>query len=160
MRQIILYANRNVGVAALCYLKARGYDLLIITEDKDVEWMARRFRLPVLPSIDYLRKINYDLFLCVHGRKIIPKECLVENKMVNIHPTKYNGHNPVKKYIENEDTDGCTRAIRMVEDVDAGELLHQENFKTPICNNYADFYNVALIYYYKCLEQTLKILAV
>ena len=162
MKTIILYANRNVGLAALCYLKAKGYDVMVITEDENVEWMARRFGIPVLPNIGYIKKISFDLCLCVHGKKIIPKECLVENKMVNIHPClyKYKGHNPIKRYIFGQDTDATIEAQWLIEEVDGGDVIWRENFKTPICNNYADFYNVALIYYYKCLEQTLKILGI
>ena len=163
MRTIILYCNRNVGVAALCYLKARGYDLMVITDgDKEVEWTAGRFGIPVLPNFDMLRKISFDLFICVHGRKIIPEEYLEMNKFVNIHPClfKYKGHNPIKRYVLGKDTDATVEAQWLVEEVDGGEVICKEDFQTPICTNYADFYNVALIYYYKVLDNLLKILGV
>lgn len=160
MKTIILYCNRNVGVAALCYLKARGYDLLVITDkDEDVEWAARKLGVPILPNLDYIHKITFDLFICVHGRKIVEVENLVAGKMVNIHPClyKYKGHNPIKRYILGKDTDATVEAQWLIEEVDGGEVICKEDFQTPVCSNYADFYNVALIYYYKVLDKVLKI---
>lgn len=135
---------------------------MVITEDEDVEWMARKFGIPILPSVEYIKKLSFDLFLCVHGKKIIANDCLVAGKMINVHPClfKYKGHNPIKRYILGKDTDATVEAQWLIEEVDGGEVICREDFQTPICNNYADFYNVALIYYYKVLDNLIKILGI
>lgn len=155
MSKIVLYARRNVGMAALAYLKGLGHKLIIISDDKDVLWMAKTFNVGEI-KLHHLPYHPHDLFICVHGNRIIPPNNLHGN-MVNIHPTKYNGHNPVKRYIENFDTDGCVRAMRMIEEVDAGELIHQENFETRVCKTYADFYNIALPHYFKAINKALEV---
>jgi hypothetical protein len=149
--KIVLYARRNTGMACLAYLKGRGHKVIVISDDKDVLWMAKALGCSEI-KLYHLPYHPHDLFICIHGDKIIPKEHLHIN-MVNLHPTKYNGHNPVKKFINNGDTDGCVRAIKMIEEVDAGDLLHQENFEVPLCQTYAEYYNVALPHYFKTLEK-------
>lgn len=154
MKTVVLYGRRTVGMMALAYLKAFRCRVKVISEDENIKWMATQMGCDQI-KIYHLPYHPHDLFICVHGDKIIPKEFL-HDKMINIHPTKYNGHNPVKKYIENEDTDGCIRVLKMIEEVDAGELLHQENFETPICKTYADFYNIAMPNYFKAIDVCLK----
>lgn len=153
MSKIILYTRRNVGMITLSYLKGLSHKVVLISEDSDILWLAKSLNVGAI-KIEHLPYHPHDLFLCVHGDKIIPKEYL-HDYMVNIHPTKYNGHNPVKKYIANQDTDGCIRAMKMIEEVDAGELIHKENFITPVCSNYADFYNIAFPYYFKTIKTVL-----
>lgn len=163
MKTIILYCNRQTGITALLYLKAKGYDVLLITDgDESVEWVARKLGLPILPNLEYLRKIKFDLFLSVHGRKIIPKEWLVDGKMVNFHPCLslgYKGKNPVARYIDNGDELGDITSHYMTEKVDEGGLIVSQYFKTGKCTTYADFYNVANpTYYLQCIEETLKVI--
>lgn len=156
MKTIILYCNRNVGVASLCYLRAKGYKIKVITdEDKNVQWMAEILKCPEI-NIEHIPYHPHNLFICIHGRKIIPKE-LLHNKMINIHPTEYNGHNPVSKYIENGDTVSLLRAMRMTEKVDEGEGIDSVVFVTGCIKTYAEYYNIALIHYYRILESILKI---
>lgn len=159
MKTLILYARRNVGVAALTYLCAKGYRVKVISTDKDVLWMAGKLGVEVV-TLDSMGE--FDLFLCVHGDKIIPDQYLVEGKMVNVHPClyKYKGHNPIKRYIFGADTDATVESQYLIKEVDAGSVIHQENFETPVCKTYADFYNIAIFYYYKTIDSTLKKLGV
>jgi methionyl-tRNA formyltransferase len=162
-KTIVLYTNRNVGATALMYLVAKGYNVYIISEDKDVLEVASNLGCISFEYFD-LTGLDFDLFLCVHGRKVIPKEYLVDGKMVNIHPClslNYKGHNPIKRYIENKEQVGSVESHYMVEEVDAGEIIHQEFFPTGLCNTYADFYNIANPFYYiKCIEKTLEKLGI
>jgi methionyl-tRNA formyltransferase len=153
--KIVLYTRRNVGMYCLSHLVALGHDVSVITDDLRVMWLAERYGCSVV-SLDTMGE--FDLFLCIHGNKIIPERYLRDGYMVNIHPClyKYKGHNPIKRYILGKDTEATVESQWMIEEVDAGDVIHREDFITPICNNYADFYNVAMTYYYKCLDETLN----
>ena len=40
MKSIIFYGNRNTGIYVLSYLVAQGYQVKVITDDKEVEKIA------------------------------------------------------------------------------------------------------------------------
>lgn len=152
---IVLYTRRNVGLIALSYLVAKGHTIKVISDDENVLWLAGTLGCEV---VDIETMGEFDIFVCLHGNKIIDKKYLVTGKFINIHPClyKYKGHNPIKRYILNEDNHGTVESQYMIEEADAGEVIHKEDFFTGKCSNFADFYNVALPYYYKCLDATLK----
>jgi methionyl-tRNA formyltransferase len=154
--KIILYTRRNVGMYCLSHLVALGHEVDVVTDDKNVEWLAGRYGCPIR-TFETIR-MNFDLFLCIHGNKILPDWMFGYMEMVNVHPClfKYKGHNPIKRYILGQDTEATVESQHMIVEVDAGDVIHQEKFETPICKTYADFYNVALPYYIKCLDETLN----
>lgn len=140
-------------MVALSFLKGLGYNVKVIT-DKDIDILTLADVLGC--KVISLNDIGeYDLFLCVHGRKIIPKEML-NDKMINIHPTDYNGHNPVKKYIDNMDSISCLRAMYMTDVVDEGREITRVTFKTGIVMTYADYYNIAIKEYVFLIDKVLK----
>ena len=139
----------------LSYLVAQGYEVRVITEDKNVRRLAYSYGLK-LTELDNLGE--FDLFICCHGRKIIPEEYLVEGKFINLHPClyKYMGHNPIKRYIKNKDKLGTVESQWLIEKIDGGEVIHQEKFNTGEVSTYAEFYNIAAPYYFWCIDETLK----
>lgn len=159
MKTIVLYGKRVVGQIALSYLVARKFNVIVVDDsDIGVKHLANKYGVKVA-STDYELSMNsYDLFICVHGTRIIEKEYLHPGRMVNIHPClfKYKGHNPIKRYIENGDTEGSVASHFMTEIVDEGEVIYEAFFDTPVCNSYADFYNVALPMYFLVLDKTLE----
>lgn len=154
----MLYARRNVGLVALSYLKGRGYNVSVISDDADVLWLAKDYGCEIL----YLNNNKeYDLFISVHGNQIIKKPYLVEGKMVNIHPClfKYKGKDPISRYIQNKDVIATVESHYMIEKVDMGEVIHREKFETlDGVQSHAEFYNIALPFYIKCLSKTLELL--
>lgn len=154
MKTIILYGRRNVATLCLSYLVARNYNVKVVSDDGNVIWLAEKLGCDIRTIGN---KGFFDLLLCVHGTHIFSKDELKHGVHVNIHPTleKYRGNNPIKKYIENKDFEGSVSSHYMVEEVDRGDVIHQEFFETPICNSYADFYNIAYPFYLKTIEQTL-----
>ncbi len=144
---------------ALSYLKAKGHNVKVMSDDSMVRWLAKKLDCEIV-GLNNLGE--FDLFLCVHGHKIIPKEYLAKGIWVNIHPMLglYDGHNPIKRYIENGDTEGWVSSHHMVEKVDSGERIYTINFHTGKCNNYADFYNTAFKTYFVCIDNTLEILGI
>lgn len=152
---VVLYIRRNTGLVALAYLLGFPFKLRVISDDENILWLAKEHEIEIT-TLETMG--DFDLFICVHGNKIIPKEYLKEGKMINIHPClyKYRGANPVKRYILGKDTDASVESQWLIEEVDGGEVIHREDFKTPICSTYADFYNIALPFYIKCLNITLN----
>lgn len=148
MKTVALYANRNVGLIALTTLLAKGFKVILITEDRLVSIIAAQFGVKE-SSLEKLPTLEFDLFLCVHGRKILPQSYLREGKMVNIHPCLkgYPGTNPIKRYIETGDVVGTVDAHYMTAEVDKGEVIYTHKFATGKCSTYADFYNIAIPFY-------------
>jgi len=155
LQTIVLYARRNTGLCALSYLVASGHTVKVISDDENILWMADKLGCEIV-TFDTMGE--FGLFICVHGNKVLDKKYLVPGRMVNIHPClgQYPGHNPIKKYIENKNTIGTVESQYLIEEVDAGEVIHTENFITKPCNTFADFYNVALPKYFVVLEATLR----
>jgi methionyl-tRNA formyltransferase len=156
MKTIVLLTRRNVGMYCLSYLVAKGYKVKLITDDNDVLWLGGRLGVEFV-TLETMGDLDY--MLSVHWHKIIPNEFLKEGRSINIHPClfKYKGTNPIKRYISNGDTLGSVESHYMIEEVDAGEVIHREMFQTPKIESYAEFYNLALPYYFKCLAYTLEI---
>jgi len=152
--RVVFYGKRNTGVLVLLYLIGRGFEISVIPEDKMVLDIADYFKLPIV-SLDKMGV--FDLFICCHGNKIIPKEYLIQDKFINIHPCiRYKGHDPIKRYIENEDTEASIDSHYMTERVDEGELIKSIKFTTPIVRSYAEFYNIAYQHYITCIHETLQ----
>jgi formyltetrahydrofolate hydrolase len=155
---IALYANRSVGITALLYLKSKGHNVAVFT-DNDSDLINAAFLVGCdTYSTDDLGRVSYMMLLSVHGRKIISQKYLLGRICINIHPCiEYKGHNPIKRYIENEDVIANVTSHYMTEKVDEGEIIHKEVFGTGKCGSYAEFYNIANpVYYIRCLDETLK----
>lgn len=156
MKTIILYTRRNVGLIALSYLVAKGHMVRVLTDDQQVKWLAKKLNCGVISGFDQMG--DYDLFLSVHGWKIVPDKYLNEGKAVNVHPClfKFKGHDPIARYIANGETLASVGAHQMTSVVDEGELVYEEFFDTPVCKNYADFYNVAFYHYFTVIDKILE----
>lgn len=154
MKIIVLYTRRNVGMYSLSFLVSLGYEVKVITDDENVKWLA---------EVLHCERVTFDtmgefgLFLCVHGNKIIDEKYLKLGKFVNVHPClfKYKGHNPIKRYILNNDTEGSVESHWMTKDVDEGEIIYEVRFHVGVCKTYAEFYNEALRFYFLVIKKTL-----
>lgn len=156
--KILLYTRRNVGLYCLSHLVALGHEVSVMTDDEDVNWLADRYGCRVVENGAWEMMPDYDLFICIHGNKIIPGVWL-KGLMVNIHPCLtlgLKGKNPVKRYMEAGFTKATVSSHFMTELVDGGEIIHTEEFETGDIYSYQEFYDAALPHYYKCLEQTLN----
>lgn len=157
MKTIILYGRRNVGMIALVYLwgKFPADTIKLITDDENMIWFAKRYGIE---RVTFRSMGEFDIFLCCHGDKILPKQYLKEGKMVNIHPClwKYKGQNPIKRYILNEDEEATVESHWLIEEVDAGEVIHREDFHTGKVSTYEAFYNIAFPVYIKVLDKTIE----
>lgn len=158
--RIVFYGRHQVGMVVLLYLLSEGYTVKVLTpEDELIENIAKNAALEIV-TLDTMG--TFDLFICVHGSKIIPAQYLVEGKFINMHPCfrKYKGSNPIKRYISHDDTLGSVTAHFMTEKVDKGEEIFTVFFNTPLLEFREQFYMHALRYYIECIQQALKIFRV
>lgn len=155
MKTIVLYTRRNVGLYALSYLMAKGFKVKVITDDYFVHKLAGYLGCEL---VDLDSMGEFDLFLCVHGDKAIPEQYLQDGKFINIHPclSKYKGHNPIKRFIQNKDIYASVDAHYMTSVIDEGEIICSVPFATGEIKNYAEYYNVATPFYYICFEKVIQ----
>ena len=142
-------------MCVLPYLVAKGYKVKVMSDDDRVLWMAENLGLEIV-TLDSMGE--FDIFLCVHGNRIIPEKYLSNGVWVNVHPCLglYNGTNPIKRYLANGDEEGWVASHHMTKDVDEGEVIYEVGFYTGKCNSYADFYNEALRFYFLTIDRTLE----
>ncbi len=155
MKNIVLYTRRNTGLYALSYLMAKGFKVKVITDDYFVHKLAVYLGCEL---VDLSNMGEFDFFLCVHGDKVIGEQYLEDKKFINIHPClgKYKGHNPIKRFIQNKDTYASVDAHYMTNVVDEGEVICSVQFATGEIKNHAEFYNVAVPFYYICFENIIE----
>lgn len=158
---ILLYTRRNVGLCALSYLISLGYEVVVMTDDENLKWMAGRYNCKVIDNGDWKGMGDFDFLLSVHGNKIIPKKYLKERKCVNVHPTLflYKGTNPIKKFIANKDKVGSVAAHYMTEIPDEGEVICEHKFEVPPITTHAEYYQFSLPMYYKVIDDVLNVLS-
>lgn len=156
MKTVVLYTRRNVGLIALSFLLSKGFKVKVISDDYHVLWMAEEFGCEIIEDFDTMGE--FDIFLSVHGWRIVPMKYLKGKTALNVHPclTLYKGKNPIERYILNKDEAATVEAHIMEEKVDEGEVVYSESFYTGVCEMYQDFYNIAFPYYYKCLSGAFK----
>jgi len=154
---IIFYGRTQVGLVVLLYLLAKKKRISVVPEDEIIEKVASVFKLRKI-HLEDIEKENFDIFVCCHGKKILPERFLKKNRFINIHPClfKYKGHDPIRKYMENKDTYASVESHYMTKDVDQGEVIQSVFFSTPIINSYEQFYNIAIPYYLECIHKTLE----
>jgi hypothetical protein len=155
-KRIVLFARRNMGLLALVYLLSRKKkSLKVVTDDEHIISYAKSNRVEVV-SVDTMG--DYDLLVSVHWNKIIPVEYLKQGKSFNVHPCLrlYRGKDPVRRYIDNRNTEATVESHYMTEVIDGGAVIHFEKFETGVINSHERFYNIAFPYYLKCLDETMN----
>jgi methionyl-tRNA formyltransferase len=115
--------------------KGRGYSL----DDNDVKKAAIELDLPLLEiesfkddAVRSLEKLKPDLFVVVSFGLMLPKWLLELPALgaINVHPSllpKYRGPSPIQWAILNGDNKTGTTIMKMVEKMDAGNIIYQES---------------------------------
>lgn len=166
--KIIYYGGRQAGAVCLLSILARGDRVsCAIPQDEIVKNIAKEYRLAVFSpksinseeSEKYLRGLKADLFVCVHGRQIVKKNILGSTKMggINVHPClyKYKGANPVERMLSDGETRASVGVHRMVDEVDAGEILEELFIDVAGCKSAVEVYNALYPLYAIALKKTL-----
>lgn len=131
--KIAFYGGETVGVITLLALLAQNhYIACVIPEDERVAEVAKIFDIPLKPkkfleSMKFIRRLKkeIDIFICCHGRKILPKSLFESVKCINIHPClyKYKGVKPVKRLIEDKNPRASVAVHFMTEKIDKGKTI-------------------------------------
>lgn len=155
MTTIILYGRRNTAQLALSFLVAKGFKVKVITDDFWVTQLANSLNVEEC-TLDNMGE--FDIFISVHGNKIVPMKYLEGKIAFNCHPClgKYKGHNPIKRYLENKDVMATVDSHFMVEEADMGEVIVSVPFATGQISTYAEFYNEAVPFYFTLFERSLN----
>lgn len=156
---ITLYTRHQVGLYSLSHLILLGHDVEVMTDDVHLHWLAAQYGCKILDNGDWGGIGRCDLFLSIHGDKIVPMQYLSDKIAVNIHPCldKYPGRDPISRYIKNREFFGSISSHYMTAIPDKGEVIYtSEKFFTGECRSYADFYNAAIPFYYRVISETLK----
>jgi len=155
MKTLVFYGRTQVGSVVLSYLVAKGYSVKVIPEDDIIEDLCSYYGLPIV-TLDTMG--DFDFFICCHGKKIIHDKYLIEGRFINMHSClwKYKGVNPIKRYMDNQDTDASIESHYLIKEVDAGEVITRVLFETPIIKSYGEYWNLAIKHYYKCIHETME----
>lgn len=134
--KIVFYGNRQAGLIAFLALKAmrRGFhaDIVEVWTDTDefVKWVAPHHDGPVkLFSVhNYMAAVEppeADLLVCVHGRRIVPKQVLDAMDCVNLHPylKDFPGASPVELAIASALPYASVSAHYMTTVLDMGDVI-------------------------------------
>lgn len=157
MTKILLYGRRNVCLYALSYLKGLGYEVKVLSNDENVIWLSGSLKCELVSGFDKMG--DFDVFISVHGQRIVPMKYLEGKIAFNVHPCLekgYKGKNPIKTYIELGDKWADVSSHHMTEVPDEGEIIETVHFYTGKVLDYANFYNIAAFYYFLLIHQTLE----
>lgn len=153
--KIVLYTRRNVGLYALSYLVAKGFKVKVITDDIWVRQLGIFFKVEEV-GLDSMGE--FDVFVSVHGKKIVPMKYLEGKIAFNCHPClgQYKGRDPIKRYLQNKDILATVDSHFMTSEPDMGEVIVSVPFATGEISTYAEFYNEAVPFYFTLFERTLN----
>ena len=137
-----------------------GFNVKVLTDDENVKWLAQSLDCELVNGFESMG--NFDIFLSVHGNRIVPMKYLKDKIAINIHPVLdlYKGQNPIKQFILFGNKYGSVSSHFMIEQVDEGKVIHTIHFYTGKITDYAEFYNIAAFYYFKVISETFKMLSI
>lgn len=83
-------------------------------------------------SMEEIRKIDYDYALTASFGQILSQEFLTHRPCLNVHPSllpKYRGATPIQSALLSGDKVTGVTVMKMVREVDAGDILLQEKYR-------------------------------
>ena len=162
MDNVVFYGGQNAGMIGLLTLLSMGFKPRVISEDYIVTYICNVFNLEVIELRDVK---DFDLFVCVHGKKIIPKTILDVGICINVHPClyKYKGSNPISRLLKDNETKASVGCHLMTEVVDSGRVIDEIFVDVSGCNDVVDvynklypFYSIVLLHSINKLQKELK----
>ena len=125
-------------------------DFSISTTDENLIKKATRDGIKIVT----LEEIKNEIIVCAGYKKIILKDFLKKNRIINIHYSllpKYRGyHSTVWAILNNEEFLGATIHL-MNENIDDGDIIFQYKVKNEIDKNSYDY----MIEFNKCIEKNI-----
>ena len=146
--KILFLGTGTFGVSALEALRGSSHELLGVVTGTDkpqgrsqqvqanpIKSCALKNHIPVFEFSPDLKKLNADVWVVVAFGVLLPKEMLSVPKLcaLNIHASllpRWRGASPIQSSLLNGDKDSGVTIMRLVEKLDAGDVLVQK--KIPI----------------------------
>lgn len=166
--RIVFYGGKQAGAISLLTILARREQVeLVFSQDEVVSAVAKTFGIREVPAEylndpetkRFLKSIKPDLFVCVHGRKIVKKEMLDLHRLggINVHPClyKYKGASPITRLLADGETKASVGVHHMTEKVDEGEVIMEIFQDVSDCKSVVEVYNKLYPLYCKVLRTAL-----
>ena len=117
----------------------RGQKIILSSVEAFAKGKSLRIRTPFNLDTDeeynFFKKLNPDIVIVIAYGKIIPKRflSLSKNGFINVHASllpKWRGAAPIQRSIMNLDKETGISIMKIVEELDAGPVMHQSKIKT------------------------------
>ena len=167
--RIVFYGGKQAGAVGLLALAAAGNSVqFVFAEDEPVRLVAAALGVPSSgpekinseKTEAAIRKLRPDLFVCVHGRKIVGQKVLSipGHGGINAHPclSKYPGASPVERLLADGGRTASVGVHRMTDKVDAGEVLEELFVDVSDCKTVVEVYNRLYPYYAAAILSAVK----
>ena len=95
-------------------------------------------------SIEDIKNIDFDLSITASFGQILPEAFLALAPCINVHPSllpKYRGSTPIQSAILNGDSITGVTIMKTVKEVDAGDIILQEEMKISPSDTYATLHD-------------------
>jgi len=166
---IVFIGNRQAGIIGAITALAKGHtittavayneDLKNVLESLSVEVCGHSVKNERLKAA----ADQADVLLSVHGREIVKPDLLERTRFggINAHPYlyKYKGADPVGRAFRDGEYNASVGVHRMVEKVDAGEVLVEEFVDVSDAQSVLDIYNRLYPYYSIAVGKALDIVS-
>tara|TARA_B100000214_G_scaffold362327_1_gene326667 strand:- start:2138 stop:3058 length:921 start_codon:yes stop_codon:yes gene_type:complete len=116
----------------------RGQKIILSSVEAFAKGKSLRIRTPFNLDTDeeynFFKKLNPDIVIVIAYGKIIPKRflSLSKNGFINVHASllpKWRGAAPIQRSIMNLDKETGISIMKIVEELDAGPVMHQSKIK-------------------------------
>jgi len=166
---VIFYGAKQAGMVSLLTLMTLKENIIcVIPNDDLIETVAKELKLKIFRpeslntanSIEYIKELKPDLFVCCHGREILKKDILDIPRFgcINLHPClyKYKGLRPIDRLLKDEETKASVAVHYMTEIVDEGETIVEKFVDVAGCKTEEEVYNKLYLYYFVVLLDVLE----
>ncbi len=157
---IVFAGNNPTGCIGLLTLAALGHTIKVVTRDIPLINLGFRFGMSIEASIDKVNFSDFDLFVNVHGREIVPMTKLNQTQYggINVHPclSDFKGADPIGRFLLSDKTKASVGVHRMTERVDEGEVLCEYFVDTSGCKTREEVYSKLYPFYSISLMEGLQ----
>ena len=93
----------------------------------------------ICQHLDEVEKVDYDVAVTASFGQILTERFLAIKPCINVHPSllpSYRGATPLQSALLNGDCESGVTIMKVVREVDAGDILIQEKVSINLCDNY------------------------
>jgi len=161
---MIMMVGNQAGIIGMLTVLANGHTIkTAVCYDDITKDFCKDYNIPVLKSIkeqpEFNRAVeNSDMLLSVHGREIVPSECLKAINCINVHPclSEYKGANPIGRLLADGNKNASVGVHLMSDKVDGGEIILELFINVKECKTEVEVYNKLYPIYAKAINMFLN----